>query len=125
MLLQEDLIQVLPMVAEANAMAEELNKGVKFEITLVSPQARGLKNGRTEVSLQLLISVEVKTSEQLNSFTCTVMTLTFQLDRSGQTVQTQIRLLLEEQSDQDIHCLLFHLHVFDKKLQVWPLCLNF
>ena len=38
------------MVAEANAMAEELNKGVKFEITLVSPQARGLKNGRTEVS---------------------------------------------------------------------------
>ena len=68
MLLQEDLIQVLPMVAEANAMAEELNKGVKFEITLVSPQARGLKNGRTEVSLQLLISIEVKTSEQLNYF---------------------------------------------------------
>ena len=23
----------------------------------------------------------------------------------GQTVQTQIRLLLEEQSDQDLHCL--------------------
>ena len=55
MLLQEDLIQVLPMVAEANAMAEELNKGVKFEITLVSPQARGLQNGRTEVSIQLCI----------------------------------------------------------------------
>ena len=32
----------------------------------------------------------------------------------GQTVQTQIRLLLEEQSDQCLHCLLFHLHVFDK-----------
>ena len=29
----------------------------------------------------------------------------FQTDRSGQTVQTQIRLLLEEQSDQDLHCL--------------------
>ena len=28
--------------------------------------------------------------------------------------QTQIRLLLEEQSDQGLHCLLFHLHVFDK-----------
>ena len=28
----------------------------------------------------------------------------------GQTVQTQIRLLLEEQSDQGLHCLLFHLH---------------
>ena len=33
-------------------------------------------------------------------------------DRSGQTVQTQIRLLLEEQSDQGLHCLLFHLHLF-------------
>ena len=35
-------------------------------------------------------------------------------DRSGQTVQTQIRLLLEEQSDQGLHCLQFHLHDFDK-----------
>ena len=35
-------------------------------------------------------------------------------DRSGQTVQTQIGLLLEEQSDQGIHCLLFRLHHFDK-----------
>ena len=33
---------------------------------------------------------------------------------SGQTVQTQIRLLLEEQSDQGLYSLLFHLHVFDK-----------
>ena len=48
----------------------------------------------------------------------TVMILNFRTDRSGQTVQTQIRLLLEEQSDQGLHCLLFHLHV-------WPLCLNF
>ena len=31
-------------------------------------------------------------------------------DRSEQTVQTQIRLLIEEQSDQGLHCLLFHLH---------------
>ena len=44
----------------------------------------------------------------------TVMILNFQTDRSGQTVQTQIRLLQEEQSDQGLHCLLFHLHVFDK-----------
>ena len=34
----------------------------------------------------------------------TVMTLSFRTDRSGQTVQTQIRLLLEEQSDQGLHC---------------------
>ena len=42
------------------------------------------------------------------------MTLSFRTDRSGQTVQTQIRLLLEEQSDQGLHCLLFHLHLLDK-----------
>ena len=29
-------------------------------------------------------------------------------------MQTQIRLLLEEQFDQGLHCLLFHLHHFDK-----------
>ena len=29
-------------------------------------------------------------------------------------MQTPIRLLLEEQSDQGLHCLLFHLHLFDK-----------
>ena len=44
----------------------------------------------------------------------TVMILSFRKDRFGQTVQTQIRLLLEEKSDQGLHCLLFHLHVFDK-----------
>ena len=43
-----------------------------------------------------------------------VMILNFRTDRSGQTVQTQIILLLEEQPDQGLHCLLFHLHVFDK-----------
>ena len=42
----------------------------------------------------------------------TVMFLSFQTDRSGQTVQTQIRLLLEEQSDLGLHCLPFLLHLF-------------
>ena len=45
---------------------------------------------------------------------CNLMILSFWTDRSGQTVQTQIRLLLEEQSDQGFHCLLFHLHLLDK-----------
>ena len=44
----------------------------------------------------------------------TVMTLSFRTDRSEQTEQTQIRLLLEEQSDQGLHCLLFYLHLFDE-----------
>ena len=55
----------------------------------------------------------------------TVMTLSFLIGRSGQTVQTQIRLL-EEQSDQGLHFLLFHMHHFDKMpFKVWPVCLNF
>ena len=37
-------------------------------------------------------------------------------DRSGQTVQTQIRLLLKEQSDQGEHCLPFNLHLLDALL---------
>ena len=44
----------------------------------------------------------------------TVMILSFGTDMSKQTVQTQIRLLLEEQSDQGLHCLLFNLHHRDK-----------
>ena len=42
------------------------------------------------------------------------MILSFRTDRSRQTVQTQIKLLLVEQSDQGLHCLLFHLHHFVK-----------
>ena len=34
----------------------------------------------------------------------------YRTDRFGQTVQTQIRLFLERQSDQGLHCLLFHWH---------------
>ena len=45
----------------------------------------------------------------------TLMIQSFRTGRSGQTVQTQIRLLLEEQSDQGLHCLLFYLHLFDEK----------
>ena len=50
-----------------------------------------------------------------SSFT-TIMFLSFRADRSGQTVQTQIRLLLEEQSDQGLHCLQFPLHLLDALL---------
>ena len=44
----------------------------------------------------------------------TVIILNCWTDRSGQTIQIQIRMLLEEQSDQGLLCLLFYLHVFDK-----------
>ena len=45
------------MVNEANAMSEELDKKVKYELALISPQARGLKEGRTEVRLCLVENV--------------------------------------------------------------------
>ena len=45
-----------------------------------------------------------------------VMILSFRTGRTGQTVQTQIRLLLQEQSDQGLHCLQFHLHLLEALL---------
>ena len=45
------------------------------------------------------------------------------LNRSEQTVQTQIRLFLKEQSDLDIHCLLFHLHFSVDTLLHWKIVL--
>ena len=44
------------------------------------------------------------------------MTLSFRTDRPGQTVETQIRLLLQEQSDLGPHCLSFCLHLLDTLL---------
>ena len=48
--------------------------------------------------------------EVKNLSNTTVMILNFRKDRSWQTLQTLIRLLLEEQSDQGLHCLLFNFH---------------
>ena len=55
----------------------------------------------------------------------TVMIQSSRTERSGQPVQTQIRLLLEEQSDQGLHCLLFHLHLFDEIPKGFASFLNF
>ena len=53
------------------------------------------------------------------------MILSFRTDGSGQTVQTQIRLLLEEHSDQGLHCLLFHLHRLNKIISGLAFLLEF
>ena len=53
-------------------------------------------------------------SEKSMSMNFTVLILSFRTDRYGQTVQTQVKLLLEEQFDLGLRCLLFHLHLFDK-----------
>ena len=47
--MQDDLVQIMPMVSEANAMSEELDRKMMYEVTLLSPHGRGLKDGKTEV----------------------------------------------------------------------------
>ncbi|GMS88701.1 hypothetical protein PENTCL1PPCAC_10876, partial [Pristionchus entomophagus] len=49
MILEDELVALMPLVHRANAMAKELGRQVTFEIVLVSPEARGLEKGLTEV----------------------------------------------------------------------------
>ena len=51
--------------------------------------------------------------EILACFFTTVMFLSFRTNRPGQTVQTQIRLLLEKQFNLYLHSFLFHPHLLD------------
>ncbi|XP_076366810.1 kinesin-like protein KIF28 isoform X1 [Tachypleus tridentatus] len=52
-LLNTDLLEVLPGIDEANSISEELDKCVKFEIMLISPQMVGKLSGRTEVLVKM------------------------------------------------------------------------
>ncbi|XP_076031819.1 kinesin-like protein KIF28 [Oratosquilla oratoria] len=52
-LLQEELLEVMPAVEEANSISEELDKRVKFEIMLVSPQMLGKTTGKTEIHVRM------------------------------------------------------------------------
>ena len=49
----------------------------------------------------------------------TVQILCIETDRSEQTVQTKIRLLLKKQSDQGLRCLPFHQHFLDALMQCY------
>ena len=68
----------------------------------------------TVVAFKIFIDVMTISYSLLLYKLATIMILIFLTDWSRQTVQTPIRLLLEEQSDQGLHCLLFHLHLFNK-----------
>ena len=57
--------------------------------------------------------------EQTLSFKSTVQILCIGTDRSQQTVQTKIRLLLKKQSDQGLCCLPFHQHLLDALMQCY------
>ena len=58
-------------------------------------------------------------------FKFTVIILSFRTDIPGQTVQTKIWLLFEEQSDQGLHCLQFHLHLLEALQYGKASCSNF
>ena len=65
---------------------------------------------------RIMDKTSIRTVKQFpHLFNLTVIFLSFRTDRSGQTVQTQIRLLLvdPDQSDQGLHCLQFPLHLLD------------
>ncbi|CAJ0578682.1 unnamed protein product, partial [Mesorhabditis spiculigera] len=53
LMLEEELIALFPAVYRANAMAKELKKKVNFETVLVSPEARGLEDGLTEIWIRV------------------------------------------------------------------------
>ncbi|XP_060573553.1 kinesin-like protein KIF13A [Ruditapes philippinarum] len=51
---EQDYVQVLQMVGDANSMATELKKGVKFEMISTTPDARGQKDGNLEILIQMI-----------------------------------------------------------------------
>ncbi|XP_076437363.1 kinesin-like protein KIF28 [Babylonia areolata] len=58
-LLQEDIMELMPAVEQANSISEDLDKKLKFDLMVVSPEARGELNGRTEVMVRV-INLETK-----------------------------------------------------------------
>lgn len=47
--LNKNILRVLPLISEANVMAEELKKDVKYDIQLLTPEMQGKLDGQTEV----------------------------------------------------------------------------
>ncbi|VDM54123.1 unnamed protein product [Angiostrongylus costaricensis] len=67
LILEEELISIMSLVYRANAIAVELNRNVKFELVLVSPEMRGIREGLTEVRDPFYEAPDSKTSENGDS----------------------------------------------------------
>lgn len=52
-LIKNDLMTLLPMVAEANAMSQEMGKGIKFELQMKSDTSHNLESRKTEVCVKV------------------------------------------------------------------------
>ena len=66
-----------------------------------------------------LLSLLILSTVASSKIVPTVQILCIGTDRSQQTVQTKIRLLLKKQSDQGLHCLPFHQNLLDALLQCY------
>ena len=94
-------------IHEDNTMSFSMNGSLMY--------GSQIRNYGKHITIHIsMINYRKQALSRRSKFGITVMTLSFRTDRSGQTVQTQIRLLLEEQSDQGLHCLLYHLYLFDE-----------
>ena len=82
-------------------------------VILLSCHHRYVANNPREGLLRIIIRDRVKNTTVVE---CTVQILCIGTDRSQQTVQTKIRLLLK-QSDQGLRCLPFHQHLLDALMQ--------
>ena len=58
-LLQEEVMTIMQLVQDVNAMADDMNKPVDFSVLLVSAEARGLDSGRTEVHTRPCVSFAI------------------------------------------------------------------
>ena len=65
------------------------------------------------------MGIRKEMTDQDDSNSITVQILCIGTDRSQQTVQTKIRLLLKKQSDQGLRCLPFHQHLLDALMQCY------
>ena len=63
--------------------------------------------------------VELQGNSDYHLLYSTVQILCIGTDRSQQTVQTKIRLLLKKQSDQGLRCLPFQQHLLDALMQCY------
>ena len=87
----------------------------------MSKNANGMANclGLDDQTAVLSGSALLELNVLILSFNGTVQSLCIGTDRSQQTVQTKIRLLLKKQSDQGLRCLPFHQHLLDALMQCY------
>ena len=86
-------------------------------------QVYGYTSGKATLSI-LVLPLFSKGDQLLKEFApskgvSTIQILCIGTDRSQQTVQIKIRLLLKKQSDQGLRCLPFHQHLLDALMQCY------